>query len=77
VPPGVSTVGAAPTSQTSQGAAAKTTAAGAAPTGTSSGAGSTSTSTPKSNVGATVGHNFALAIGGMVFAGTLLFAVLL
>ncbi|KAN0095164.1 hypothetical protein V8E51_015875 [Hyaloscypha variabilis] len=74
VPPGVSTVGAAPTSE---GAAAKTTAAGATPTSTDSGAGSTSTSTPKSNVGATVGYNFALAIGGMVFAATLLVAVLL
>ncbi len=74
MPPGVSTVGAAPTSE---GAAAKTTSVSATPTGTGSGAGSTSTSTPKSNVGATVGHNFALAIGGMVFAGTLLVAVLL
>jgi len=74
VPPGVSTVGA---SQTSQGSKPTTTAAGAAPTKTGSSAGSTTTSTTKRNVGATVGYNFPLAVGGMVFGSTLLVALVL
>jgi hypothetical protein len=77
VPPGVSTSGAA---QTTKGTSAETTsspAAGQTGTGTGSSAGSSSTPMTKSSVGATVGHNFPLAVGGMVFVGTLLVVLLL
>jgi hypothetical protein len=51
-------------------------AAGQTGTGTGSSPSPSSTSTTKSSVAAPVGHNFPLALGGMIFAGTLLVAVL-
>jgi hypothetical protein len=52
-------------------------AAGQTGSDTSSGAGSSSTSTTKPNAGATVEHNSPLMVAGIIFAGTLLAAVLL
>jgi len=77
VPPGVSTSGAA---QTTVGTTATTTSspvAGQTGTETTSSAASTSTSTTKSSAGVNVGHHLPLAVGGAVFAATLLVAVLL
>jgi hypothetical protein len=76
VPPGVSTSGAAQTTKGTTPQATSSPAAGQTGTGTGSSPSPSSTSTTKSSVAAPVGHNFPLALGGMIFAGTLLVAVL-